>query len=123
MPQLKVIGEGAAEHENFQVAVCIVELLKSYMILVTDQLEFGIGTISLAAPSNDIFKTTSSSPFNIFGFKNNTLANLVSKTASGKLKLHILSMILIKEEKLKPKFITEKVIEALMMAIDSMEES
>jgi hypothetical protein len=117
MPQIEVIGEGQADFGDFVVHVAIIPLKKSYLILITDQAEYGIGSVILSTPPVLEGMSATSSPITLFGLKNNLLANLVGKTASKKLQVPVMTLLLIKNEQLKPEIITKIVMDAVLAAI------
>lgn len=123
MPRIEGIGEESANYDNFVVKAQFIELLNGFLLLITDQHQYGIGTIALTSPPSNISGKAVSSPFNLFGLKHTLLANIVGKTASIKLKKPVISMILIKNSSIKPKIITETVINAVNKAINKILES
>ena len=91
------------------------------MILVTDQEDFGIGTISMSTPPNEIISQSVSSPLNMFGVKDTMLTTIIGKMASKKLNKPVLSMILLKESGLKQKTLIEITSKSVIKAIESIE--
>jgi len=120
MSSLKISGEGIAEFDNFQVKAIFLPLENSYLLLVSDQKDFGIGTVTLSSPSTKLGLDTLSTPFAIFGLKNSILANLIGKNASKKLNCPILSLLLIKEERIKQEIIIKTTMEAINIAIENI---
>ena len=95
-----------------------MKLQNSFLLLVTDQPEYGIGTVSLSAPPVGPNLKATSSPFNIFGLKNNMLANLVGRNATNLLKAPVMTMLLIKNTQIKPEVIMKVVTDTVKIAID-----
>lgn len=117
MPVLQLKAEQSATYEDLTVYAQFIHLLNGYLLLVTDQADYGIGTIALSSPPSSISDKALSSPFNLFGLKHSLLANLVGKTASKHLKAPIVTMILIKNSVYNPKIITETAIKAVNKSI------
>lgn len=122
MANIKILSEALANYDSFSISISIIALKNSFMILATDQDEFGIGTLILSSPPSIEGTGAVSSPFTLFGLKNNIIANLVGKTASKKLKKPVLTLLLIKEEQLKQEIIMKTVMDALLEAIKKMPE-
>ena len=118
MPPIEVVGQGEASYSEYTIKATIIRLQKSFLLLVSDQPEFGIGTVTLSAPPAMSGLDAASSPFNIFGMKNNLLANLLGKMASKHLNSPVLSLVFILDEKLKPEIIMKTAVEAVKKAID-----
>jgi hypothetical protein len=118
MPPIEVVGQGDASYGEYTIKATIVRLQNSFLLLVSDQPEYGIGTVTLSAPPTMSGLDAASSPFNIFGMKNNLLANLLGKMASKHLISPVLSLIFILDEKLKPEIIMKTAVEAVKKAID-----
>jgi hypothetical protein len=120
MVNIKILCETQANYDTFTVNLAIIALKNSYMILATDQDEYGIGTLILSSPPSIEGTGAISSPFTLFGLKNNMIANLIGKTASKKLKKPVLTLLLIKEEQLKQEIIMKTIHDALLEAINKI---
>ncbi len=101
MANLQLVAEHTGAHPDFPVAAALYKLHKSFLLLVSDQPEFGIGTVAISGPPTDLYPNATSSPLSSFGLKNNMLTNLVGKTASKSLMAPVLSLVLIKNTSLK----------------------
>jgi|SRR6056297_1549749 len=121
MPQINIIGEGKASFGDFVVFSAIIKLKHSYLTLVTDQEEYGIGTLTLATAPNELFesKGAASSPYNFFGLKYNLLTNVISKMLSKELKKPAMVMLLIKKEGIKSEIVMKTVVKAVKNALDN----
>ena len=120
---LEVCGEGEATEKEFTAHAAFISLQNSFLLLVTDQPEFGIGTVTLSAPPSGVMTKATSSPFNIFGMKNTMLSGLIGKTTSKMLKKPILSLILIKEAGLKQDLVIRTAMGAVTQAIEDMKKN
>jgi len=94
MPKIEVVGQGNSSYNEYTINASIIQLQKSFLVLVSDQPEYGIGTVTLSSPPTIEGLDAASSPFNIFGMKNNLLANLIGKMASKHLSFPVLSLFI-----------------------------
>lgn len=117
MPRLDIIEEATATQGDFSISVTFIRLDQSYLLLITDQPEYGIGTVTISAPPSELFQDAMSSPFSLFGLKNPLISNLIGKTASKKLKVPVLSLILLKSQDIKPDIILKVTMDAVNCAI------
>ncbi len=117
---LNILSEGTASYNLWNVSAAIVELYQSYLVLITDQEKYGIGTVTLSSPPVLEGTGVMNAPFPIFGLKNTLLAGIVGKMAGQKLKHPILSLILIKETNLKAEIIMKTVVDALQQALEKL---
>lgn len=119
---LEIIGQSESIQGNLKIQVSIIKLHKSFLILVTDQPEYGLGTITLSSPPSLDGTKAMSSPFPIFGLKNNMIANMVGNMASQKLNTPVLSLIYILEQNLKQEIIMKITLDAVLKALESCKE-
>ena len=125
MVELQLVGTAEAQMDTFHVATAIYQLEKSYLLLVTDQPQFGIGTVSLSAPPSIPGTGAVSAPFSLFGLKHNTLAGLAGRIASQKLNLPVLTLLFIKQDEqgaLKQELVMKTTMESVLGAINMVVE-
>ncbi len=120
---LEIIGQSESTQGTLKIQVSIIKLHKSYLFLVTDQPEFGLGTITLSSPPSLDGTKAISSPFPIFGLKNNMIANMVGNIASQKLNTPVLSLIYILEQNMKQEIIMKITLDAVIKALNNCKES
>ena len=118
MPPLTICGEGTSQQGDLTISAAFLKLDRSYLLLVTDQADYGIGTVTLSSPPTSPHLGATSAPFSLFGLKNNMLANLIGKSASKHLHAPVLSLILIKATQLKPEMIIRTTMDAVLQAIE-----
>ena len=123
MPPLNMCGDGVAHQGDLTISAAFMKLDRSYLLLVTDQTDYGIGTVTLSSPPTTPHLGATSAPFSLFGLKNNMLANLIGKAASKHLHSPVLSLILIKATQLKPEMIIRTAMDAVLQAIDAVKTS
>ncbi|WP_371801916.1 hypothetical protein [Candidatus Lokiarchaeum ossiferum] len=117
---INISGKGIAIFENFVVKATFVSLNNSYLLMVTDQEQFGIGTVTLSSPPTEFGTKATSSPFNIFGMKNSMLSNAIGRNASKHLKKPVLSLVLLVEKDFKQEIIIKTTMEAVNKAIEDV---
>ncbi len=117
MADLEKIGEGTAQFEDLTIRALIVKLQKSFLLLVTDQVDFGIGTVNFSIPPSGISTQAINSPFNLFGLKNNLLSSVIGKNATTHLKAPVLSMIYLLSTNIKEEQLIKIAMEAVLQAI------
>ena len=76
-PSLPIVGQGAAMHKTFTVHVAIVQLEGSFLLLISDQNQFGIGTVTLSAPPSGIFQNATSSPLAILFMSTRSVSEFI----------------------------------------------
>ena len=118
MSPLTICGEGNSQQGDLTISAAFLKLDRSYLLLVTDQVDYGIGTVTLSSPPTSPHLGATSAPFSLFGLKNNMLANLIGKSASKHLHAPVLSLILIKATQLKPETIIRTTMDAVLQAIE-----
>jgi hypothetical protein len=117
-----IISEGTAKFEEYSLKASLIALDNSFLLLISDQPLFGIGTVNLTIPPSQINPTATNAPFILYGMKNPLLTNVIGKTASTRLKLPVISFIYIKNDIIKPEIILKTAILALNQAIERIEQ-
>ena len=54
MANLQLVAEHTGAHPDFPVAAALYKLHKSFLLLVSDQPEFGIGTVAISGPHGSV---------------------------------------------------------------------
>ncbi len=107
----KLLSE-SVQIEDVTIYIEIFHLYKSYLTLVSDQKEFGIGDVTLSSPpAMEGLKSTSSS-YNLFGMHKRLLSSIISKKISYILKAPVLVLLFLKTKKEEVE-ITKPIIEVL----------
>lgn len=101
---MKVIINKQFSFQKVRLYIKLIKLYKSHILLVSEQQEMDIGSVTLAAPSLINGIKPSSTSFMLFGIKNKIIAQIISEKTAMTLKtpvlllFHLLSDI--KEEEL-----------------------
>jgi len=117
MTDLEKIREGTAQYENLTIHAVIIKLQKSFLLFVTDQADFGIGTVNLSIPPSGISTQAINSPFNLFGLKNTLLSSVIGKNATTHLKEPVLSLIYLLSTDFKEEQLLKTAMDAVLQAI------
>jgi hypothetical protein len=120
MVSINIVAESQSSYADFTVNVVVIALKKSYLTLITDQPEYGIGTVILGSPPVVEGTGATSSPLTLFGLKNSILSNMIGKTMSRKLTAPVLAVVFIKNEQIKPEIITKTTMDAVLDAVDQI---
>jgi hypothetical protein len=91
---MKPIIEKSLEMEDFTLYLTLFKLHKSYLLLISDQEELGIGNATLGSPPMiEGLKSTSAS-YQLFGFNKKLLSKIIAERAS-----YLLLLLFLKTKK------------------------
>jgi hypothetical protein len=117
---LNILAESVSVKENYTVQSCVISLDKGYLILITDQENFGIGHVILSSPPTIEGTRAISTPSPLFGLslKRDTLSKMISELSAKKLKKPCLVLFHIKGMERKDLFVSKCVVESVKKALD-----
>ncbi len=96
---MKPIIEKRKQFDSIFLYISIFKLVKSYLVLISDEEGMGIGTVTLGIPSIiEKMKTTSAS-HQIFGVQSNILGKIIVEKISSYLKEPVLLLLFLKHIK------------------------
>ncbi|MFW9824583.1 MAG: hypothetical protein ACFFE4_16690 [Candidatus Thorarchaeota archaeon] len=117
---MKLLAEHNIEIENTKIFLIIFKLYKSYLLLISDQEELGIGNVTLGSPPIINGVKPPSISYNLFGVNSNLLSTIIVERVSSALNAPILLLLFLRnelniEKMIKPviNFIN-KIIEGIM---------
>ena len=85
--------------EDIKIYLTLFKLHKSYILLISDQKDMGIGSVTLASPPLiEGLKSTAAS-YNLFGVNKKLLSTIISEKASNILKAPVLLLLFLKIKK------------------------
>ncbi|MBY9020371.1 MAG: hypothetical protein KGD67_04875 [Candidatus Lokiarchaeota archaeon] len=96
---MKPIIEKQKQIDNLVCYISIFKLVKSYLVLISDEESMGIGTVSLGIPSIIENAKTSSASHHIFGVQNNILSKIIVEKISSYLKEPVMLLLFLKNVK------------------------
>ncbi|MCP4764076.1 MAG: hypothetical protein GY870_20050 [archaeon] len=117
---LKILGEKTFTYENYSTTCCIISLDRSYLVLVTDQSNYGIGNIMMSAPPFIEGTRAMSTPSPLFGLKQNLLTKMVSEFCAVKLKNPCIVMVHVLGMQRKEQFVSNCVMKSLKQTIEEV---
>jgi len=113
---MKEIINEIREIEEIRIRVILFKLYKSFLLLISDQEEMGIGSVSLGSPPIlEGVKSTVAS-YNLFGIGKKMLSTIITERASNLLKAPVLLMLFIKNYK-KEEELAKPIIDFLNEAL------
>ena len=97
--KMKRIVEKSVDIDETIVYLALYQLHKSYLLLISDQKDLGIGSVTLGSPPMiDGLKSTAAS-YRLFGVNNKLLSTIIAEKASNVLKAPVLLLLFLKIEK------------------------
>ncbi|MBD3352872.1 MAG: hypothetical protein GF364_15420 [Candidatus Lokiarchaeota archaeon] len=119
---LKILAETTFKEENYQVTCGIIYLNTGFLLLITDQTQYGMGNVFMSAPSGIDGTKAISTPGPIFGFKRNILGKMVSELAATILKKPCLILINIRGLEKKDKLVADVTMKCLKQTLNQSRE-
>jgi hypothetical protein len=96
---------------------------RGYLVLISDQNEYGLGTIVMSGPPMSGETRALSSGIPMFGFKNSVLSKMVSEMIAAKLKKSCLVLFHIKEEEHQNELIAKAVVDCVKQTLEKVEKN
>ncbi len=100
---------------NVNFYISLFKLHKSYLILLSDQKEMGIGSVTLSTPSLIEGVKTSSTSYSLFGIENKIANKLIVERVANMLNTPVLLLSF-----LKTKMTEENFIKPVMSCLNEM---
>jgi len=108
--------------DKITIFLSLIKLHKSYLLLISDQKDMGIGSVTLASPPLiEGLKSTAAS-YNLFGVEKKLLSTIISERASNILKAPVLLLLFLKS-KIKEEDIAKPIIEFLNSILSGIIEN
>ena len=114
---MKFLTERNIEVENIKIYLTLFKLYKSYLLLISDQRDMGIGNVTLGSPSVVKGVRSPTSSYNLFGMNGNLLSTIIAEKASNALNAPVLLLLF-----LKNKFEDEKIIKPIINFLNEVLE-
>ena len=119
---ITTLTEQEHSFKNYTVKCGIASLDKGFLILLTDQPEYGIGEVILGTPSVLEGGKPLSSPAMVFGFKHKILSKIITERAAIKLKHPCLVLLHLKQQGIRPEIESKTVVDCLNKSLDAIKE-
>ncbi|MFX0072393.1 MAG: hypothetical protein ACFFAO_15010 [Candidatus Hermodarchaeota archaeon] len=93
------LGEKDILIDDIRIYLKIFKLFKSYLLLISDQKEMGIGNVTLGSPPMVEGLKSIAASYNLFGVDKKLLSTVISERASYILKAPVLLLLFLKNDK------------------------
>ena len=120
---LQILAEQELSFKNYTVKCGIVALDKGFLVLITDQPDYGIGEVILGTPSMLDGGKPLSSPAMVFGFKNKILSKIIAERAAIKLNHSCLVLLHLKQQGIRPEIQSKTVVNCFNKSLDVINNS
>jgi hypothetical protein len=118
---MKLLFENEIEVENLKIYLSLFKLYKSYLFLISDNGDYGIGSITMATPIYIEDLKTNSKSYKIFGVQKELLSQIIAEKVSTFLNAPVLLILFFKDLK-DERVITKPLIKYInQMLLDSKE--
>ncbi len=79
---MELVADKSFLIDEIPIYLKIFELFKSYLIIISNKKEMGIGDVTLGTPSRIKGLKSTSSTFNLFGMHNDLVSPIIAKKSS-----------------------------------------
>ena len=93
---MKLLAEESKSIEDIEFFIKLFKLYKSYLLLISDQREMGIGTVTLGNPPLVEGLQSTAASYKLFGIDDKLINTILAERASYILKAPVLSLVFIK---------------------------
>jgi len=118
---MKLLIERNLEVEKIKIFLTLFKLHKSYILLISDQEDMGIGNVTLGSPSIIKGVKSPTTSYNLFGMNSKLLSTIITERASNALKAPVLLLLFIKS-KIKDEKIVKPIINFLNLILEEILE-
>ncbi|MHA1933118.1 MAG: hypothetical protein ACW96X_11280 [Promethearchaeota archaeon] len=118
---MKSLVERNIEVENIKIYVTLFKLYKSYLLLISDQGDMGIGNVTLGSPSIIEGVKSPTTSYNLFGITSNLLSTIIAERASNALNAPVLLLLFLRS-KMKDEKIVKPIINFLNHILEEILE-
>ena len=119
---MKPIVEKGKQIEDIFLRISIFKLMKSYLVLISDEEEMGIGTVTLGIPPVIENMKTSSASHQIFGVQSKILSKIIVEKISFDLKEPVLLLLFLKHIK-EDQEVSKPLMELLKETLDEISQN
>jgi len=118
---MKPIVEKTKQIDNILLHISIFKLMKSYLVLISDEEEMGIGTVTLGIPPVIENMKSSSASHQIVGVQSKILSKIIVEKISSDLNEPALLLLFLKHVK-EDKEVSKPLMELLKEALDEISQ-
>ena len=118
---MRLLADISKEIDENKINLKIFKLHKSYLLLISDQEEMGIGSVTLASPPTVKGLKSTVASYNLFGIEDKLLSTIISERTSNKLGKPVLVLLFLKTIK-REKEIAKPIINLLNETLNQIME-
>ncbi|MFX0027892.1 MAG: hypothetical protein ACFE8B_01670 [Candidatus Hermodarchaeota archaeon] len=96
---MKLLIDKSFKIENYTVYITLLSLYKSFLLLISDQEELGIGNVTLGSPSIVEGIKSPTASYNLFGMNNKLISTIIAEKVSKVLNAPVLLLLFMKTKK------------------------
>lgn len=119
---MKLLVEKEKLVNDRRIFLKIFKLFKSYLILISDQKEMGIGNVTLANPPMIEGMKSTSSSYKLFGVGNDLLSTIIAERSSFMLNTPVLLLVFVRVKEEIQKNIKE-ITELLNLSLEEIKRT
>lgn len=114
---MKPLAEENIEIDDITIYLNLFQLYKSFLLMISDQTNMGIGSVTLGSPPTIEGMKSLTSSYNLFGMNKKLLSTIIAERASNILKAPVLLLLFLKTKK-----VDEEIIKPLMNFLNKILE-
>ena len=118
---MKLLAERNIDVDNIKIFLTLFKLHKSYLLLISDQEDMGIGNVTLGSPSIIEGVKSPTTSYNLFGLNSNLLSTIIAERVSNTLNAPVLLLLFLKSN-LKAEKIVKPIINFLNLTLEEILE-
>ncbi len=118
---MELLAARSMKVETITIFLKLFQLFKSFLLLISDQENMGIGNVTLGSPSLVKGVKSPTSSYNLFGMKGNLLSSIIAEKASNALKAPVLLLLFLKN-KIEDEKIVKPIINFLNVVLGEISE-
>lgn len=96
---MKILAEDKIKIEDITVYLNLFKLHKSFLLLISDHPDMGIGNVTLGSPPIIEGIKSPTASYNLFGMNTKLLSTIIAERASNNLKAPVLLLLFLKCKK------------------------
>lgn len=118
---MKILVEKNVNINDSKIFLTLVKLYSSFLLLISDQEDMGIGNVTLGSPPIIEGIKSPTASYNLFGVGSKLLSTIIAEKVSKKLNSPVLLLLFLKT-KLQEEKIIKPLIQFITEVLDEIEE-
>jgi len=96
---MNLLTEETIEIDDITIYINLFKLHKSFLLLISDQLNMGIGNVTLGSPQTTDGMKAPTASYSLFGLNTKLLSTIIVERAANILKTPVLLLLFLKNKK------------------------